>query len=170
MKIKEFNSWLACYFHQNEQEVTKLLEDKTATQFLIAWSLLELKLFPKGVDYKKIKEFADDDSKNINLNIGEIDELGQIFHHRYQDDVSYRRLMYGRNCEIMNKLRGKNFPDFSPSDKIYFVMVVVFRYRNNIFHGNKGVDSWLKYRECILKCITIMQLLIPIPKNGPYSD
>lgn len=168
--MKGFNSWLACYLHQNEQEVTKLLEDKTATQFLIAWSLLELKYFTNGVNFGKIKKFADKNFKNTNLNIGELDELVCYFHDRYENDTYYNNLMFGKKSEELDQLRKKDFHEFSSSEKIYFAMTVVYRYRNNIFHGNKGVDSWLQYRECILKCIAMMQLLIPIPENGPYSD
>jgi hypothetical protein len=75
--------------------------------------------------------------------------------------------MFENVCEEMDQLRKKDISGFSFSEKIYFSMGVVYRYRNNIFHGNKKVDSWLQYRDCISKCIGMMQLLIPIPKNRP---
>lgn len=170
MKIKEFNSWLADYLQQSEVEVIKLLEDKTATQFLITWSLLELAYFQGFVGLEKINGFALQKAEDGDLILGELDELVHFFHNRYQNDEYYRRLMHNKNCERMEILRKKDFSKFSSSEKIYFAMVVIYRYRNNIFHGNKGVDSWLKYKECILNCIGMMQLLIPIPKNGLYDD
>ena len=42
------------------------------------------------------------------------------------------------------------------------LLVVVYRFRNNIFHGNKGVDSWLQYRPQIEKCTNVMQHLITL--------
>jgi hypothetical protein len=171
MNIKEFNSWLACYLHQNEDEVEKLLKDKTATQFLITWSLLELNLFREnGVNFKEIRKFSAKYVDDMNINIDEINEFVNYFHNRYQCDKLYKNLMFENVCEEMDQLRKKDISCFSFSEKIYFSMGVVYRYRNNIFHGNKKVDSWLKYREFILKCIGVMQLLIPIPKTSPYSD
>jgi len=32
--------------------------------------------------------------------------------------------------------------------------------RNNIFHGNKGVESWLQFAEQIEMCQGVMQKLI----------
>ena len=43
---------------------------------------------------------------------------------------------------------------------MYSVVVVVYRFRNNMFHGNKGVASWLRYREQIALCVLAMQEFI----------
>jgi|688.fasta_scaffold267599_2 hypothetical protein len=171
MNTKEYKSWLACYLHQNEDEVEKLLKDKTATQFLITWSLLELNLFREnGVNFEEIRKFSAKYIENINMNTDKANEFVNYFHNRYQCDKLYKNLMFKNACGEMDRLRKKDISGFSFSEKIYFSMGVVYRYRNNIFHGNKKVDSWLQYKECILKCIGMMQLLIPIPKNRPYSD
>ena len=170
MEIKEFNSWLAYYLQQNEDEVIKLLEDKTATQFLITWSLLELACFQGYARFDNLDKFATQKSTDKNLTLSKLDEFIHFFHNRYQNDEYYKRLMHDKICEKMKMLRKKDFSEFSPSEKIYFAMVVIYRYRNNIFHGNKGVDSWLQYKTCILYCIGMMQLLISIPENGLHDN
>lgn len=163
--MKEFNSWLACYLQQSEEEVIKLLEDKTATQFLIAWSLLERECFKGFAKLEDINDVAVKKAKDQKFFIKELDELVRDFHVRYQNKDKYRQLIHKQKIPQMDKLKQKDFSEFSSSDKIFFALIVVYRYRNNIFHGNKGVDSWLEYKECILKCIEMMQLLILIPKN-----
>ena len=45
-------------------------------------------------------------------------------------------------------------------ERAFLTVFVVYRYRNNIFHGNKGVDSWLGYREQIDLCTEVMQSFI----------
>ncbi|MGV0961325.1 MAG: hypothetical protein ACOYB1_15985 [Limnohabitans sp.] len=165
MKTKKFNSWLACYLQQSENEVIKLLEDKTATQFLIAWSLLESAWFKGFAKIEDINCVAVQKAKNEEIIIGELDDFVRFFHDRYQNETLYRQLMHKQKHMPMDELRLKDFSKFSSSEKICFTLIVVYRYRNNIFHGNKGVESWLKYEECILKCIAMMQLLIPISKN-----
>lgn len=107
--------------------------------------------------------------RNDYLITDEFNQLVLFFHDRYQNDELYRQLMHGKKCEKISRLIRKDFSEFSNAEKIFFSMVVVYRYRNNIFHGNKGVDSWLGYRDCILNCIAIMQLLIPISGDDLYN-
>ena len=52
--------------------------------------------------------------------------------------------------------------ELSESDMIFMLVFVIYRFRNNIFHGNKGVGSWLQYKEQIKWCFTVMQLLISL--------
>lgn len=33
--------------------------------------------------------------------------------------------------------------------RIFFLAIVAYRFRNNMFHGNKGVQSWLLYTKQI---------------------
>ena len=60
----------------------------------------------------------------------------------------------------MPALIKKSFTELSTADKLFFLVFVVYRYRNNIFHGNKGVQSWLQYRDQIRRCTQVMQALV----------
>ena len=41
-------------------------------------------------------------------------------------------------------------------DRLSFLIYVIYRYRKNMFHGNKSLDSWLGYEEQITNCINSM--------------
>ncbi len=43
---------------------------------------------------------------------------------------------------------------------VKFALCIIIRYRNNMFHGNKGVSSWLAYRQQINDCTCLMQHFI----------
>ena len=43
---------------------------------------------------------------------------------------------------------------------VFFLTFVVYRFRNNIFHGNKRVDAWLRFQPQIQDCIRVMQIMI----------
>lgn len=49
---------------------------------------------------------------------------------------------------------------------------IVYRYRNNMFHGNKGLESWLQFEEQIKDCITVMKKLTVLPdkKDGEENE
>lgn len=166
MKNSTFDQWLAKYFNQEIAQVTKLLSNSTATRFLIAWSLLETSRFKGFAKLKLIEDFAIGEPGIAQLVNDELDNHVGFFLDRYQDPKKYKNLMNEQKSQRMNKLIGKNFQEFSSDEKIFFAMIVIYRYRNNIFHGNKGVASWLQYEECIIRCTEIMQLLIPMPRKN----
>ncbi len=47
-----------------------------------------------------------------------------------------------------------------PADRAFFVALVAYRFRNNMFHGNKGVQSWLRYRPQIDLCTRALQAFV----------
>jgi len=64
------------------------------------------------------------------------------------------------------KILTKDISNLKPDEVIFFLVLVVYRYRNNIFHGNKGVESWLQFKDQIEYCIRIMQILIDTAKKS----
>lgn len=159
----EFDSWFALYLDQDEAQVRELLCDKTAIRFLIAWSLFETSCFGKFARLCDMTSFAHRKAGDNQLCADELDEHFKFFHNRYQDPKKYSNLMHGAKCEDMNTLIKKPAFLLNLEEKILFTAIVVFRYRNNIFHGNKRVASWLSYRDCILRCIAIVQAFMPVP-------
>ena len=160
MKTQDFDKWLADYFGQEESQITELLSDATATRFLIAWSLFETSYFQGRAIAERIEKFTIPKETDLNSIINELDEYVSFFHNRYQNNTVYKNLMHKNTNKRMENLIKKSFTSLNSEEKIFFAMLVVFRYRNNIFHGNKRVQHWSDYKDCILKCITMMQLLI----------
>ena len=61
-------------------------------------------------------------------------------------------------CKFYQILK-KEFEKISAEEKIYFLVYIVYRYRNNMFHGTKGLESWIRYKSEIERCIDIMMKL-----------
>jgi hypothetical protein len=68
--------------------------------------------------------------------------------------------MHGQKSARLSALLERPFDEPTSEDKVFLLVSVVYRYRNNIFHGNKGVESWLHYREQIQHCLQSMQVLV----------
>ncbi len=68
--------------------------------------------------------------------------------------------MHNKNNPRLLELLAKPFSDIRNEEIIYLLVFVIYRYRNNIFHGNKGVQSWLNYQEQIKHCTRVMQVMI----------
>lgn len=54
--------------------------------------------------------------------------------------------------------------------KLKLILFVVYRFRNNIFHGNKGVNSWIQYTEQIRHCVQVMKVLISQYQSHKNAD
>ncbi len=65
------------------------------------------------------------------------------FFYRYQDPEKYQRLTDSKRYESMEKVLAKNYEALTGEDKMVLMMTTVYRYRNNIFHGNKTIGEVL---------------------------
>ena len=167
MSINTYSYWLSTHLGNSENEVRKLLADKSALYFLMTWSIFESKCFNGYCKIEKIDKFADNLYKTIefeNLTLST-----QHFHERYQCDELFDNLMHKQKCSRMIAVLEKPFNEARREDLIYFIVIVIYRYRNNIFHGNKGVKSWLKYREQIEHCIAAMQVMVSHTESTTQS-
>jgi hypothetical protein len=155
-----FHQWLASIFDQNESEVNELLDDKTAIQFLITWVLFENRCFKGYMQISDIepraKYFANIEKFDVLLIFKEI----IYFHERYKDNVLYKNLYHDKPCKQIDEILKVSIDNLTEVESIVFATYVVYRFRNNIFHGNKGVNSWLNFKDQIDRCTKIMQQLI----------
>jgi len=155
-----FDNWFAAYLGQQPFQVQRLLRNGMATRFLIAWSLFESKCFEGFVKIDRLSIFAKKVSEEKSFARGEFEEAGRHFHDRYQNRDRLRHLLHGQKVNGLTEILGKQFEDLADDELLFMLLVVVYRFRNNIFHGNKGVDTWLQYRTQIEMCTNIMQYLI----------
>ena len=73
-------------------------------------------------------------------------------------------------------LRKNDFKDVTTQEKISLLLFVIYRYRNNIFHGAKSIDQWSQYTDQINDCLIGMMniadcmkkhnIVIPRPKDN----
>jgi hypothetical protein len=132
-----FDQWFADYLQQDQQQVGRLLRDKTATRFLIAWSLFESRCFDGFAKFDKFSKFAMDITKRDVFRNEDFIEPGSHFHSRYQDKRRYKNLMHKQSSKELEDILSKQFDKLSDYQLVFMLLFVVYRFRNNIFHGNK---------------------------------
>lgn len=155
----DFEKWLGNMLGQSEFQTRKLLEDPTALRFLITWSLFESKCFGGYAKIDILEKYAKDIISH-SFNTAEISGAVSHFHRRYQNRSLFKNLMHGQPCTRMDALVQQPLATFRPPDQAFFMSLVVYRFRNNMFHGSKGIQSWLHYTAEIGLCIEAMQKFI----------
>ena len=165
-----FDQWFADYLQQDQHQVERLLRDKTATRFLIAWSLFESRCFGGFVKVDELSAFANEVTENDAFRNEDFLEPGRHFHNRYQDKHRYKNLMHKQSSKELEGILSTQFDTLSDYQLIFMLLFVVYRFRNNIFHGNKGVESWLQYKEQIGFCLKVMQSLISLTTDTYNKD
>lgn len=156
----DFESWLARLFDEDVADIKTFLANKRALHFLISWSLFESKCFNGFMRKGDIDAFAKNADADTSFDKTEILKHANSFHNRYQDKTLYGNLLYKDSCPRMDALLKLPYEKLDPEDAIYLATFTVYRYRNNIFHGNKGVSSWLQFEDQIDHCTEVMKTLI----------
>ena len=163
-----FTKWLGMVLNQSELEIRRTLNDDTALHFLIAWSLFEARCFEKYVQAKKLRDYAETVASQ-GFSATRLSPQFDHFYNRYceqpRSKTQLSNLLHDaerptdvgravRECLEKQKLK------FTAADRIFLVCAVIYRFRNNMFHGSKGVQSWLRYKQEIELCTLAMQELI----------
>jgi len=150
--------WINNNLHKNNR-TDKLKENdiQNILAFTMLWNLYEDLFWTRNSDntnhsayslgeaLKTIKNKKDKLSEDI------INPIFCYFYHRYQDEVKFNQLKFrdkGADNEARKKLENmiNSSIEHSKSDKLEFIMAIVFRYRNNLFHGEKQLIK-IKYQE-----------------------
>jgi hypothetical protein len=158
--MMSFERWLADLLGQDEQEVRRLLQDETATHFMVAWSLFESKCFNGFCKMKGILDFSDRIVRKESFKVDLISTAAEYFHARYQSKRLYKNLMHKDSSPEMDSLLQRPFVSLRPEEMVFLAALTAYRFRNNIFHGNKEVGRWLKFTDEINHCIGIMQAFV----------
>ncbi|SJZ60428.1 hypothetical protein [Anaerorhabdus furcosa] len=144
----------------NEIDIINTLRSPIAIGFLMIWSVFESRLTNGNMlTFNKIHEYSVDISNRIkNNNFDITDELNH-FVHRYtikdNHNIHIKHLFYKRDnekTEFLKLLENER----SVVNDIETIFSVVYRFRNNMFHGNKKVASWLELKMEINYCISFM--------------
>lgn len=159
MNIKQ---WLQGNLECKSSDINMLYSSKTGLDFLLVWNIFEVKLFDKYCTKDKLHNVAIRVSESVRC--GELQKFIEHFHYRYHTDkVKYRNLKHGSSPILIPDEVVKNRLQCSTvQDKLHFLLFVLFRYRNNMFHGNKGLINWLQYDEQIRLCTEAMCIFVDI--------
>ena len=169
LSTNKFEEWLTGHWKTNADQVNEVLNDKLAFCFLIAWSILE----PLCSDNSSHGGFAGQIGRIAGIvskddRINKLQSNAKYFYDRYQNPENFRRLMHHKTLKGAYKgdayltriIKADSFDSLDVKQYVYLLLWVVFRYRNNIYHGNKIVETWSNYRDEIQKCIFCMQIII----------
>jgi len=157
--IENIKSWLTNHLQADSNEIETYFKNNNVTGFLMIWTIFEQKLFNGFIKFSDISNFSKE-NKDLITTIISLNDIFNYFHSRYQNNEYYNNLIHNDNKTEIEEIRKKKIEKLNKEEKLQFLLYVVYRYRNNIFHGNKGVSSWLKYEEQIDKCVITMTELI----------
>jgi len=165
--IKDAEDYLAKYYDSDKEQIKILANADYAVSFFLIWSIFESRFLKKWLGENKEFNFAALVDKPPKLKIRNFNaylEKVRVLHERYHSNNKYWKNLVNKkynsvykNMDIIRK------EAFNPEDKenvIRFGLYVVYRYRNNIFHGSKGIRSWLQFEEQIKTCIELMILFL----------
>ena len=155
--------WLSEYYDVTLADIDDILKEETATSYLLVWAIFEQDIFNGFMKKDKIKTVSQRFKKYYSsLNI---DMLAKKFYLRYQNSTNYKHLIHKDDNCYFKAIIAKPYPEISPSEKLELMFFVVYRYRNNIFHGNKKVNAWKNYTEQIRDCISFITQIIDLNKS-----
>lgn len=150
--------WLASYFETTPKSIEDMLKNENATTYLLIWPVFEQMLFGGFMKKGDIQPVAQKYAPYYQ-ELG-VDVYVQHFHNRYQDHTRFRHLKHSDNYPCVDKMLAQNITDLTDEEKLTLVIYVVYRYRNNIFHGNKGIESWSCYTTQIEMCLNFMMSIL----------
>ena len=150
----DVQSCLAKILNTTRNNIEQIIKEEKATTYLWVWSIFEQKIFDGFMTKEKIKDKALYFEKSYDALC--IENIVEKFYERYQDKQKLRNLLHNDKKTDLKKILDNNYKDLSKNDKLYLLFFVAYRYRNNIFHGNKGVLSWINYTKQIDACIKFM--------------
>lgn len=159
---EKFEAWLGRYLKANHTQVSVLVKDRLAVEFLMSWSIFESDCFDGFCKVADLKQYSKKVAESSRFERQSFESFVTYFHQRYQDKAKLKKLLHSQKINQIEKILAKKTYELTQSEEIFLLLVVVYRYRNIIFHGNKGVSSWLAYKEQIKKCCHIMHQLVDI--------
>ncbi len=133
-------SWLSSYLQTpiNRDEIQQVLN------FCLMWNLFESKVFDCSADPNKIKDAVANLSSDKKLHVTAFENSLEYFRSRYfangQESQRYADLKFRANDSeplVRNVLDGSSS---EPTEVIQCLLLVVWRLRNNLFHGMKGLS------------------------------
>lgn len=167
MSEVDIKKWICDKLNIKENfRLDSLYKNSFALNYLFVWTIFERKNFDSFMKVDKIEEFA-------KQKISYIDILEDHFYHFYKrykigekGNKKRKNLCHKSKCNghcytpcKFYQILKKEFEEISAEEKIYFLVYIVYRYRNNMFHGTKGLESWISYKLEIERCIDIMMKL-----------
>lgn len=152
-------------------------EQKAFLSFMFFFNIFEAHLFENGHGVNDLlKKINDDLLKESWFNINDYSFYGDFFKQRYVNadgkQTSHFRLLQlnqSRKKAVFDILAKYKIADDNSNipDLFRAYLEIAYRFRNNLFHGSKGVHSLSQYTDCIEKINNLLyKLLTDMKSNG----
>ena len=153
--------WLANKWCVPPGFVDDFFEMQISTYFLLVWPIFEHDVCDGFMETGKILDVA---RKFGNCyDEMDIDVILKKFYERYKDrnspNSNWNGLCHDDSSRAKSNAERVLNIGWNRSDsvaKLQFGLYVIYRFRNNIFHGNKQIFEWLHNREQIEDCIRVL--------------
>lgn len=170
-----FLEWLAKQLKaQSKEDIQKVCDEKYALYFLMTWNIFEKTLFDTNCQFHKAlnqshdliirlsDDFSSEEIKALNRFFDRYKYSSECVKHLFNQKTDKTGEARGFKSEFKSYLKKENFSDLLAEKEkaVKFALCIIIRYRNNMFHGNKGVSNWLAYRQQINDCTCLMQHFI----------
>lgn len=132
-----------------KEEIIKLIKDdenlEISGQFMVLWSLFEKKFCNCDANKSKLKTIAEKYNTLFDKDI-----LKQVFEgmvKRYKNEECFNNLRFRRD-NYKNEVRGiLDNNNATDEEKLRAILYIIYRYRNNLAHGEKNIETLIKQRE-----------------------
>lgn len=165
--IDNLKQWLSVFFDIKLEEVESYFSNENVTGFLIIWTIYEQKLFNGFYRVNTLERFCNEYSWEWEP---ELEDAFKHFYYRYQDSNKFNNLCHTDTALDIGEILQLKVDEIELKSKLKLILFVVNRFRNNIFHGNKGVNSWIQYTEQIRHCVQVMKVLISQYQSHKNAD
>lgn len=183
---KQVLTWLAENIDINTEqggkasidEIQDMLRNQIAVSYLLIWPIFERRHFGGFMQQEKIPKAADILKDHYDRALkADLDPIIEKFFKRY-NIYSNRNNQFYRGLQPNTKHTNSTFKmicskrffiNLTSWEKIFLLLYVIYRYRNNIFHGSKNIDKWSKFTDQINDCLSGMMILANYMKTNDIN-
>jgi len=160
MLEEKVQKYLAEHYEVEEWEAKDVMENKGSFYLLLIWGIFEQKYFPGKNNnvFNKIKKMKN--NFKIYDCYNDFSQIALSFYDTFKDDNRWQKLdidiLSNKKNDVFNNIRCKKREDLSEIEIIRFGLFIIYRYRNNIFHGMKEAINFNQYTKEIEDCVNLL--------------
>ena len=115
--------------------------------FVLLWNLLESKYQERNFRINNVLREIENNANRFNCNNEKLNDIFSYFYDRYQDRERLEKLnLKNNNFNFVKEILNKQKEEITCIEKIKLIMLIVYRYRNNLFHGEKDL-TYIEYQK-----------------------
>jgi len=157
--------WLKQYKMYGEFDLKRI---ESILLFSYIWNLFEREICEKNALIKNVSQYIEL-LNNIDSKTDDMDRLWKHFQSRYVSGgiatEKFNDFVFNDDCIKSIALTTLTNDNPSLKDKIETILRIVFRLRNNLFHGEKDVSKLYEQNELFSKANEFLSILLDLRKR-----